>query len=46
MAERGQGVNRAQAAIVARSLLKAGCTLWDVANYLRAHPRAVAALLA
>jgi hypothetical protein len=31
--------------MVARTLLKAGCTLWDVANYLRAHPKAVAALL-
>jgi hypothetical protein len=38
-------VTRAQAIQAARTLLGAGLTLRDVAAYLRAHPRAVAALL-
>lgn len=39
-------MSRAQAIAVARALLATGLTLVDVAAYLRAHPRAVAALLA
>jgi hypothetical protein len=31
--------------MAARALLRAGLTLQDVAAFLRAHPRAVAALL-
>jgi hypothetical protein len=39
-------VTRAQARAVARYMLARGLTLHDVAAFLRAHPRAVAALLA
>ena len=38
-------MSRAQAIAAARALLRSGLTLRDVAAYLRAHPRAVAALL-
>jgi len=37
-------MTRAQARQAALTLLRAGLTLIDVAAYLRAHPRAVAAL--
>jgi hypothetical protein len=39
-------MTRAQAILAARALLGAGLTLQDVAAFLRAHPRAVAALFA
>jgi hypothetical protein len=38
-------MSRAQARTAALALLLAGCTVQDVAAFLRAHPRAVAALL-
>ena len=38
-------MTRTQAIAAARALLGAGLTLHDVAAYLRAHPRAVAAVL-
>lgn len=38
-------MTRQQAIATARALLSAGLTVQDVAAYLRAHPRAVAALL-
>jgi hypothetical protein len=38
-------MTRGQAIAAARALLGAGLTLRDVAAFLRAHPRAVAALL-
>lgn len=39
-------MTRAEAAAVARALLNAGLTLYDVASFLRAHPRAIKALIA
>ena len=39
-------MTRPQAVLAARTLLRSGLTLVDVAAYLRCHPRAVAALLA
>jgi hypothetical protein len=38
-------VTRVQAILAARTLLRAGLTMTDIAAFLRAHPRAVAALL-
>jgi hypothetical protein len=38
-------MTRAQARLVALSLLALGCTVYDVAGFLRAHPRAVEALI-
>jgi hypothetical protein len=38
-------MTRAQAIAAARALLGAGLTLYDVAAYLRAHPRAIEALI-
>jgi hypothetical protein len=38
-------MTRIQAIAAARALLRAGCTLRDVAETLRAHPRAIVALL-
>jgi hypothetical protein len=38
-------MTRAQAIIAADTLLRSGLTLRDIAAFLRAHPRAVLALL-
>lgn len=38
-------MSRNQAVTAARTLLRAGCTLRDISEALRAHPRAVKALL-
>ena len=38
-------MTRAQATLAARALQRAGLTVNDIAAFLRAHPRAVAALL-
>jgi hypothetical protein len=39
-------MSRAEAVTVARALMNAGLTLYDVASFLRAHPRAIKALIA
>jgi hypothetical protein len=39
-------MTRVQAIAAARALLAAGFTVRDVASYLRAHPRAIVALIA
>lgn len=39
-------MNAIQAAVIVRQLLALGLTVYDCAAYLRAHPRAVAALIA
>jgi hypothetical protein len=38
-------MSRAEAISAALALLGAGCTIRDVAAYLRVHPRAIAALV-